>query len=380
MATNFNTPFSGRVEYFLQEIISSPAGALPKGAQWVLSFEGIYDQPGNTLLPVKAIKKGVMLEPQRWNIDESIDIMLDERFQLRKSCMLIQAIQIPGESTTVNVEGTQINGFLRSYIGAGRDAYNALQMSFLDTNISFVDNTIRAWVIATSHLGMLARKGDDNYRCNFSVYKLGVTSRDEPPTVLQKYTFYGACPVSVGSEEWNYSMATSFMPRDVTFIYHYYTLDSVTDNKILAKDKEHRTLKKDQQIIDSVFKGNSPVDNFNKSTTETLTKRYGIQPPKTQGEILKAKIDAQKINNNAKQSPEFSEAYLKREFITPRLPATPLGSSPLLSPPQPQRPTSPPQRTNQSTQNNAPRLNEEYLRRVGMSQANQSPFTAPPTR
>jgi hypothetical protein len=328
MAASFNTPFSGRIEYFLQEIISSPAGALPKGAQWVLSFEGKYDEPSKTPLPVEAIKKGVLLEPQRWNINKSIDIMMDERFQLTKSCMLIQAVEIPGESTTVNVEGTQINGFLRSYIGAGRDAYNAIKMSFLDTNVSFVDNTMRAWVIATSHLGMLARKGVDNYRCNFSIYKLGITKREEPPFLLQKYTFYGACPVSVSQEEWNYSMSTSFMPRDVTFIYHYYTLDTVTDNKIFNEDEKHRTEQKNLKVVDSVFKGKSYVDGLDKGAAESVAQRYGLKPPTSQAEILKAKIAIQKVNEEAKKpSAEYSQEYLSRKWDTPFIPYKPQAPS-----------------------------------------------------
>jgi len=225
--------FGGQIPFFLQNVLTRPAAQLPRGAQWVLSFEGSpADYRG--VLPVDAIKKGVEFEPAGWNIDKAIEATLHTDFQQTKGCVFAQAIQIPGESTTVNPEGIQKNGFIRTTVGDGRDAYSAMQIMFLETNISFVDNVIRPWVIATSHLGMVARKGKDNYRCNFSVYKLGTTSHTEPPFVLQQYTFWGACPVSITGEEYNYTQTTAALIRDTTFIYHYYTLNSGNNNAALS--------------------------------------------------------------------------------------------------------------------------------------------------
>jgi hypothetical protein len=242
MSTFQSTPFSGRVPYFLNEVLASPAGSIPKGAQWMLQFEGLYNgqtvDAKSDVIPVKAIKTyGTTTQPGKWVIDDCVNATVDETYQTRKGCVFVQAVQMPGESTTVNPVGDQMNGFLRSYVGGGRDVYPAMKMQFLDTNISFVDNTLRAWVIATSRLGLIARKGDENYRCNFSIWKLGVTSAEEPPTVTQHYTFWGACPIEIDSEEWNYSAGSRSDTRGVSFLYHYYTLDTFTDNKLLQLHK-----------------------------------------------------------------------------------------------------------------------------------------------
>jgi len=247
MSTFQATPFSGRVPYFLNEVLASPAGSIPKGAQWMLQFEGLYNgqtvDAKSDVIPVKAIKTyGTTTQPGKWVIDDCVNATVDETYQTRKGCVFVQAVQMPGESTTVNPVGDQMNGFLRSYVGGGRDVYPAMKMQFLDTNISFVDNTLRAWVIATSRLGLIARKGDENYRCNFSVWKLGVTSAEEPPTVTQHYTFWGACPIEIDSEEWNYSAGSRSDTRGVSFLYHYYTLDTFTDNKLLQLYKNNKAL------------------------------------------------------------------------------------------------------------------------------------------
>ena len=223
--------FNGQIPFFLDNFLSRPAGALPKGAQWVLTFDGAFDDGGNRsykeVLPVQAIKKCIDFEPRKWQVERSINTTLIDGFQKTKGCMFAQAVSIPGESTTTNPEGLQANGFIRTTVGGGRDNYTGLQIVFLETNISFVDNVIRPWVIATSHLGMIARKGQDNYRCNISVYKLGVSDANTKPHVLQKFTFFGACPVSVSGEEYNYGTSNSPVNRETTFIYHYYNVENL---------------------------------------------------------------------------------------------------------------------------------------------------------
>lgn len=228
-----STPeLGGQIPFFLESFLSKPASALPKGAQWVLVFEGGFNSERtnrdyNDVLPVPAIKKVARsFEPQVWDIDGAIDTTLQKDYQTTKGCMFAQAVSLPGESNQVNPEGLQQSGFIRTFSGAGRDPFANLQISFLDTNISFVDNVIRPWVVATAHLGLIAREGEDNYRCNISVYKLGVISVDKTPFVLQKYTFFGACPVSVTGEEYNYTQTQSPINREASFIYHYYTIDS----------------------------------------------------------------------------------------------------------------------------------------------------------
>lgn len=210
--------FKNTVPFFLENFLSRPATALPKGAQWLLMFDSF---------PTTAIKKGLTFESQKWQVDQAIDsITTSDVNNNNRGCLFVQAVQIPGESFTINPEGLQQNGYLRTNVGAGRDAYNGIQVVFLDTNVSFVDNLIRPWVIATSHLGLIARSGDNNYRTNMSVFKLGVTSPNDPPYVAQKYTFYGVCPISVTGEEYSYTPVTSPTNRETTFLFHSYTIDT----------------------------------------------------------------------------------------------------------------------------------------------------------
>jgi hypothetical protein len=265
------TEFEGQIPFFLQNFLGEAPTAIPKGGQWVLVFEGPFVPSGNVsnlnyslitpdgeirarssddvILPVRAIEKAIDYEPKQWDIKTAIRTTLHSDFQQRKGCMFVQAVQLPGESTVVNPEGLQQGGYIRSYIGGGRDAFQTVSISFLETNISFVDNVIRPWVVATSHLGMLARKGPENYRCNFSVYKLGVISQDTSPYVALKYTFYGACPVSVTGEEYNYTQTNSPVNREATFTYHYYNIE--TDPTNLAINERRQSFQRQVDILDA---------------------------------------------------------------------------------------------------------------------------------
>lgn len=228
--------FSGQIPFFLEYFLSKPASALPKGSQWVLTFDGAFNpkrgaQDYPEPLPVQAILNTIKYEPRQWAIEDSLRTTLGDDYQKTKGCLFARAVQIPGENNVANPEGIQQGGYIRSYIGQGRDPFEPLKVTFLETNVSFVDNVIRPWVITTAYLGMIARSGaEKNYRCNISVYKLGVISPQQTPFVLQKYTFYGICPISISGEEYNYTQTSSPINREVTFVYHYYSLDSNTNN------------------------------------------------------------------------------------------------------------------------------------------------------
>jgi hypothetical protein len=221
------TDFSGQIPLFFESFLSRPASALPKGAQWVVDFEGL-DQVK------QAILKTASLEPGKgWSIESGLSTLIGDRDYNRKGCLFCQAVSIPGEQTIANPEGIQKNQFIRTSTGDGRSdiAPTGLRMVFLDTNVSFVDNVIRPWVVTTGRLGLIARPpGPTNYRQDISVYKIGVLTPNEPPYILQKYTFFGACPVDVSAEEYNYTPTSAPVNREASFLYHYYTLETNRNN------------------------------------------------------------------------------------------------------------------------------------------------------
>jgi len=219
------TDFSGQIPLFFESFLSKPASALPKGAQWVVDFEGLNDVKD-------AIQRTAELEPGKWDIRAGLNTLISNQDYNRKGCLFCQAVSIPGEQTIANPEGIQKNQFIRTAVGEGRSDYapNGLRMVFLDTNVSFVDNVIRPWVVTTGRLGMIARNKPNVYRQDISVYKIGVLVPQAPPFILQKYTFFGACAVQVSEEEYNYAPTNAPVNREATFIFHHYSIETNKNN------------------------------------------------------------------------------------------------------------------------------------------------------
>ena len=229
MATgDLATQWQNRVPAFLQNVLSSRAGALPKEAQWVVAWEGA----GNTANTINGIPKVITrvneFEPGNgWDITAGFNAITADAFNGNMGCMFAQSVLIPGDSFQAQPDaGIQKNGLTQAYLGQGRNMPSNLVISFLNSNVDFVDNVIRPWVIMTSHLGLVARTGDLNYRTNVSFYKLGVTGPDTPPTLLLQYHFTGVCPISVDGHEYTYANYSSPIRRSATFIYNYYNIVS----------------------------------------------------------------------------------------------------------------------------------------------------------
>lgn len=231
MDTSYNIPT------FLSNFLTRPATAIPKGAQWLIGFENL-----NSLLDV--IDKAYEYEPQSkfWNTRSSAEIIIKPEFLEQRGCFFAQAIQLPGEKIQTNTEGNIVsNALLRARVGAGRTDFDALKITFLETNVSFADAFLRGWSLATANFGLIARKPDDplQYRTTLHCYRLGTYSVDEEPAILQRMRFEGVCCVSVSDEEYNYAPlnGTATM-REAEFVFNSYSIDSSSSLPVSFKYNE----------------------------------------------------------------------------------------------------------------------------------------------
>jgi hypothetical protein len=209
---------------FLQGFLVRPATAIPKGAQWVVSFDDL-----TSILP--SIETAYSYEPNnigKWSTTRAASTILNDEYQKNRGCMFCQAIGLPGESMTANVEGSIVsNAFIRSYVGGGRNAFPIMRMTFLDTNISFSDSFLRGWALATANFGMIARN-DIKYRTNLNCFKFAITPSG--PVIIQTMKFKDICCISVSEEEYNYNPGTSPVLREAQFVYNNYMIDTEQGN------------------------------------------------------------------------------------------------------------------------------------------------------
>lgn len=220
-AENKGTPVD-----FLDLFLSRPSSAIPKGAQWAAVFN---DLEGNILPSISLAYQREPNGSNRWKTEEAASTILTTDYQERYGCMFCQAVALPGEGFTAVSEGNiKSNAFIRSYVGAGRNDFPIMRMTFIDTHISFTDSFLRGWALATANFGMIARSGGENYRTDMTCYKFGITPSG--PVIIQQMTFEGICCIGVSEEEYNYDVTSSFVKREAQFAYHNYSVDTVSQN------------------------------------------------------------------------------------------------------------------------------------------------------
>lgn len=218
---------------FLGTFLSKPASAIPKGSQWIVTFE--TEEPGtlkSRILP--AIQLAYAYEPHGadWKTALAAQAILTDEYQSSRGCLFCQAIGLPGEGQTVNPGGNiQSNAFIRPYVGAGRNDFPQMRMTFLDTNVSFCDSFLRGWALATANFGLAAvpREDSRNYRTDIWCYKIGIGP--EKPFILMTMKFKDACCISVSEEEYSYAPATNAVMREARFIFNSYSVDTQTGNQ-----------------------------------------------------------------------------------------------------------------------------------------------------
>jgi hypothetical protein len=223
---------AGSYTSLFYHVLTTPAGSIPKGAQWIVAFEDL-----NNSIIKKGITTAMTYENKPWAISKAADVVASDVYQKWGGCMFCQAIDMPGEGTAVVPEGNiQSNAWLRSYVGAGRNQFPEMRVSFLDTNVSFVDNVCRPWSIATATFGLLAqpRFSEKNYRTNMYCWKIAPYEPGDGPKVTMLMTFYDICCVSVNNEELNYQPSTAPMLREAQFVYNYYSVNTEKDSSFLS--------------------------------------------------------------------------------------------------------------------------------------------------
>ena len=167
-------------------------------------------------------------------------------------CMFARSINIPGEKTELtNPSISNASGLLFPNISKNRSALAELDISFIETNSSFVDNVIRPWNIIVSHLGLIGRSSTDSIKgkiqvifyakpqikeedyiktTNVNISKNSVITqitgiKDKPLVRRKVFTFFDVAPTLVSSQEYTQA-GDALLVRPTKFTYSSYTYNT----------------------------------------------------------------------------------------------------------------------------------------------------------
>jgi hypothetical protein len=138
--------------------------------------------------------------------------------------LFVQGVSFIPDGLNISRIGQSGVGATKGIIGDGRLDLNASNITFLETNISFVDGFLRPWATAVSHLS----PKDGNLRCDIELYALQKWSLNEPLRPRKSMVFKNAFPINIDAEEYNYT-GDKIINRQVQFAFDRYESDVITD-------------------------------------------------------------------------------------------------------------------------------------------------------
>lgn len=133
--------------------------------------------------------------------------------------MFARGITFISDGLQADRVGSNQVGALKGLTINGRLDMNAANITFLESNISFVDGFIRPWSVLVGHRSLK----DGSLRCDIGLHSLEKWDLYEPLRVRKSMILKNAVPSNVDQEEMNYT-GGNVMNRNVQFVFDRYQL------------------------------------------------------------------------------------------------------------------------------------------------------------
>jgi len=108
--------------------------------------------------------------------------------------MFANGITLPVEKNNTERVGISNAGLVSGVVSSSREQQKLLDITFLETNLSFLDFIIRPWIIAGTHRGLIARSEANTIKTNITAYFYDKNLNNK---IRKQYDFYGCMPVSL---------------------------------------------------------------------------------------------------------------------------------------------------------------------------------------
>ena len=138
----------------------------------------------------------------------------------RTACMFANGITLPAEKNNYERTGMLNAGLVSGVISTSREQQKSLDITFLETNLSFLDFIIRPWIIAGTHRGLIARSDAKTIKTNITAYFYDKNMNNK---VRKQYDFYGCMPVSLDAATHDYGPSLTTVGK-VGWAYNSYTV------------------------------------------------------------------------------------------------------------------------------------------------------------
>ena len=133
--------------------------------------------------------------------------------------LLTRGVSFAGDGIGASRVGSQQTGAHKGLISEGRTELTTTTITFLETNVSFVDGILRPWSVLVGYRSLK----DQSLRCDIELFALEKWEPGSPLKVRKTMVLKNAVPVNVDAEEHNYS-GDKLIDRQVQFAFDRYEM------------------------------------------------------------------------------------------------------------------------------------------------------------
>ena len=134
--------------------------------------------------------------------------------------LFTQGISFIQEGLNVSRIGNNQSGITKGLIVDQRMDLATTNITFLESNVSFVDGFLRPWTVLVGHRSLKC----DILRCNIGLHCLEKQGFDKPLKVRKTMLLRNAVPINIDAEEYNYS-GDKIIHRQVQFAFDRYEME-----------------------------------------------------------------------------------------------------------------------------------------------------------
>jgi len=206
-------------EYYLESVLNSFVGALGLACLCYLHFDL------SSLSGVAGDAAGVVNSKEigSWGSRAETLNGVYHNPDMFTGCAFARQVTVPNEVLGVAGRGLEYGGYMAPLTLENRSSQQGFQVTFMETQASFVDHIIRPWLIKVGYLGLVAR-GEDSVRCK-TVYVnyLARTGSNSRLQVRKTFKFDNVVPATVNGFT-NSQTEEGLSYTTVNFLYDKYSV------------------------------------------------------------------------------------------------------------------------------------------------------------
>jgi hypothetical protein len=298
---------NGPIPMYL-DILSRWPTSIPASTQWCVYIE-INDLPllkSNFLTTLKNLE--MIGGADSWEVSKKIIEIFASKsntnpHDIYPFCAFASDVSLPSDTIDASNEGLQFGAFQAPVTSKGRGNYQKFTVSFLETNLSFVDLFIRQWMILTGHYGFVTRSDATK---NIKLPKLDILFYGKNGSGINQINrkiirFFNVAPVSVEGSSLGYNTDTAVQKYRVSFVYDSYCILAAQANE---KSGDSSFLNADTNFVQNTTRNDVGITGFsinenrqknNSPVTTTMNIEYGNLEQTTIGGVTRSKFNTSKL-------------------------------------------------------------------------------------